>query len=43
MHPRLAEHGIWVVCADEMPNRQVLEGAPIQCGIPGWRLLAGPS
>src|SRR6516165_11443916 len=26
---RLARHGIWVVCADEMPNRQVLERVPI--------------
>ena len=32
---RLAQHGIWVVCADEMPNRQVLERVPIRRGIPG--------
>jgi hypothetical protein len=32
---RLARHGIWVVCADEMPNRQVLERVPIRRGIPG--------
>ena len=28
-------HGIWVVCADEMPNRQVLERVPIRRAIPG--------
>jgi len=33
--PRLAAHGIWVVCADEMPNRQVLEREPIRRAIPG--------
>ena len=27
--------GIWVVCGDEMPNRQVLERVPIRRGIPG--------
>jgi hypothetical protein len=32
---RLARRGIWVVCADEMPNRQVLERVPIRRGIPG--------
>jgi hypothetical protein len=32
---RLARRGIWVVCADEMPNRQVLERLPIRRGIPG--------
>ena len=32
---RLAQHGIWVVCADEMLNRQVLERVPIRHGIPG--------
>ena len=32
---RLAQHGIWVVCADEMPNRQVLERVPIRRSIPG--------
>ncbi len=32
---RLAERGIWVVCADEMPNRQVLERVPIRRAIPG--------
>jgi DDE superfamily endonuclease/Homeodomain-like domain len=32
---RLAAHGIWVVCADEMPNCQVLERVPIRRTIPG--------
>jgi hypothetical protein len=32
---KLAERGFWVVCADEMPNRQVLERVPIRRGIPG--------
>jgi len=32
---RLARRGIWVVCADEMPNRQVLERVPIRRAIPG--------
>lgn len=32
---RLAQCGIWVVCADEMPNRQVLERVPIRRSIPG--------
>jgi hypothetical protein len=32
---RLARRGIWVVCADEIPNRQVLERVPIRPGIPG--------
>jgi len=32
---RLAQHGIWVVCADEMPNRQVLERHPLRRAIPG--------
>ena len=32
---QLARCGIWVVCADEMPNRQVLERFPIRRGIPG--------
>jgi hypothetical protein len=32
---RLARRGIWVVCADEMPNRQVLERVPIRRGISG--------
>ena len=32
---RLAERGIWVVCADEMPNLQVLERQPIRRAIPG--------
>lgn len=32
---RLARQRIWVVCADEMPNRQVLERVPIRRGIPG--------
>jgi hypothetical protein len=32
---RLAAHGIWVVCVDEMPNCQVLERHPIHRAIPG--------
>ena len=32
---RLAEQGVWVVCADEMPNKQVLERCPIRRAIPG--------
>lgn len=32
---RLAQRGIWVICADEMPNCQVLERAPIRRSIPG--------
>lgn len=32
---RLAQRGIWVVCADEMPNLQVLERQPIRRAIPG--------
>ena len=32
---RLAERGYWVVCADEMPNHQVLERDPIRHSIPG--------
>ena len=32
---RLAGQGIWVVCADEMPNLQVLEREPIRRAIPG--------
>lgn len=32
---RLAAQGIWVVCADEMPNRQVLERVPIRRAILG--------
>jgi hypothetical protein len=32
---RLARQGIWVVCADEMPNLQVLERAPIRRAVPG--------
>ena len=32
---RLARRGIWVVCADEMPNLQVLERGPIRRAIPG--------
>jgi len=32
---RLAARGIWVVCADEMPNRQVLERVPIRRAVPG--------
>ena len=32
---RLAERGYWVVCADEIPNHQVLERDPIRRSIPG--------
>ena len=32
---RLAERGVWVVCADEMPNLQVLERRPIRRAVPG--------
>src|SRR5262249_29277940 len=32
---RLARQGIWVVCADEIPNLQVLERQPICRAIPG--------
>jgi hypothetical protein len=32
---RLARRGIWVVCTDEMPNRQVLERTPTRRAIPG--------
>jgi hypothetical protein len=32
---RLARQGIWVICADEMPNLQVLERGPIRRSIPG--------
>ena len=32
---RLAKQGYWVVCADEMPNHQVLERHPIRRSIPG--------
>ena len=32
---RLAERGVWVVCTDEMPNKQVLERRPIRRAIPG--------
>ncbi len=32
---RLAKRDIWVVCTDEMPNRQVLERCPIRRAIPG--------
>ena len=31
----LARDGIWVVCADEVPNLQVLERRPIRRAIPG--------
>lgn len=33
---RLAEHGIWEVCVDEMPNCQVLQRQPIKRAIPGF-------
>ena len=33
--PRLAERGIWTVCIDESPNRQVLERRPLRRAIPG--------
>ena len=32
---RLAKQGYWVVCADEIPNHQVLERHPIRRSIPG--------
>lgn len=32
---RLAARGLWVVCADEVPNFQVLERGPIRRAIPG--------
>ena len=32
---RLVKQGYWVVCADEMPNHQVLERGPIRHSIPG--------
>ena len=32
---RLVERGYWVVCADEIPNHQVLEREPIRRSIPG--------
>lgn len=32
---RLARRGVWVVCADEIPNLQVLERDPIRRAIPG--------
>jgi hypothetical protein len=32
---RLARAGVWVLCADEMPNRQVLERRPVRRAIPG--------
>jgi hypothetical protein len=32
---RLAKRGVWVVCTDEMPNRQVLERTPIRRAVPG--------
>ena len=32
---RLAEQGVWVVCADEVPTFQVVERRPIRRAIPG--------
>jgi DDE superfamily endonuclease len=32
---RFAKRGVWVVCTDEMPNKQVLERRPIRRAIPG--------
>jgi hypothetical protein len=32
---RLAAEGLWVVTADEMPNRQVLERRPLRRAVPG--------
>jgi hypothetical protein len=32
---RLARHGMWVVCVDEMPNLQALERTPIRRALPG--------
>jgi transposase len=31
----LARHGFWVICADELPNFQILERTPIRRAIPG--------
>lgn len=32
---RLARRGVWVVCADEVPNLQVLERRPLRRAVPG--------
>jgi hypothetical protein len=32
---RLARRGVWVVCADEVPNFQVLQRRPTRRGVPG--------
>jgi hypothetical protein len=32
---RLARRGLWTLCADEIPNYQILERHPIRCAIPG--------
>src|SRR5271165_2640291 len=32
---RLAEHGVWVVCVDEVPTFQVVERRPLRRAIPG--------
>jgi len=32
---RLAEHGLWVVCVEEIPTFQILERHPIRRAIPG--------
>jgi hypothetical protein len=32
---RLAREGVWVVCADEIPNLQVLERKPVRRAVPG--------
>lgn len=32
---RLAAEGVWVICADEMPNLQVLQRQPIRRSVPG--------
>lgn len=32
---RLAKQGIWIICTDKMPNKQVLERNPIRRAVPG--------
>ena len=32
---RLAHHGVWLVCSDELPNLQALQRQPIRRAIPG--------
>jgi DDE superfamily endonuclease len=33
---RLAGNGVWVVCADEVPNFQILERRPVRRAVPGF-------